>query len=69
MSIELTILDKLKARIIVARQIDKAQHKRRKENHEKNWMRETAEAMEIELDSDFARWVPQFALVSFKGPN
>jgi ATP-dependent RNA helicase DDX24/MAK5 len=55
MSIELGILDKLKARVTVARQIDKAQHKHRKENHEKNWMRETADAMEIELDSDFAR--------------
>jgi ATP-dependent RNA helicase DDX24/MAK5 len=55
MSIELNLLDKLKARVALARQIDKAQHKVKKENHEKKWMRETAEAMEIELDSDFAR--------------
>lgn len=52
MSVELYILDKLKARIQVAKQIDTAQHKIKKENHEKNWLREAAEAMEIEIDSD-----------------
>ncbi|KAI0792409.1 P-loop containing nucleoside triphosphate hydrolase protein [Abortiporus biennis] len=52
MSVELHMLDKLKARIQVARQIDNAQHKVKKENHEKNWLREAAEAMEIEIDSD-----------------
>ncbi len=52
MSIELHMLDKLKARIQVARQIDSTQHKIKKENHEKNWLREAAEAMELELDSD-----------------
>ncbi|KAF5343466.1 hypothetical protein D9758_011860 [Tetrapyrgos nigripes] len=54
MSIDLSMLDKLKARVQLARKIETAHHKVRKENHEKNWMRETAEAMEIELDSDFA---------------
>lgn len=52
MSVELYLLDKLKARIQVARQIDSAQHKIKKENHEKNWLREAADAMEIEIDSD-----------------
>jgi len=51
MPVELYMLDKLKARVQLARQIDTAQHKTRKENHEKNWLKETAEAMEIELDS------------------
>ena len=51
-SIEMYLLDKLKVRIQLARQIDNAQHKIKKENHEKNWLREAAEAMEIELDSD-----------------
>ena len=50
--IELYLLDKLKARIQLARQIDNAQHKVKKENHEKNWLKEAAEAMEIEVDSD-----------------
>ena len=53
MSVELYLLDKLKARIQLARQIDAAQHKIKKENHEKHWLKEAADAMEIELDSDF----------------
>lgn len=54
MNIELYMLDRLKTRVQLARQIDVAQHKANKEKHEKNWLRETADAMEIELDSDFA---------------
>ncbi|GBE88760.1 ATP-dependent RNA helicase MAK5 [Sparassis crispa] len=54
MPMELHMLDKLKARTQLARQIDSAQHKVRKENHDRNWLKEAAEAMEIELDSDFA---------------
>ncbi|KAI0676448.1 DEAD-domain-containing protein [Trametes maxima] len=54
MPVELYMLDKLKARIQLAREIDSAQHKVKKENHERNWLKETAEAMEIELDSDLA---------------
>jgi ATP-dependent RNA helicase DDX24/MAK5 len=54
-SVELHILYKLKERVQLAKQIDSKQHKMQKENHEKKWMREAAEAMEIELDSDFAR--------------
>ncbi|THU94511.1 DEAD-domain-containing protein [Dendrothele bispora CBS 962.96] len=53
-SIDLGMLDKLKARVQLARKIETAHHKVKKENHEKNWMKKTAEAMEIELDSDFA---------------
>ena len=53
MTVELYMLDRLKERIQLARQIDNAQHKTKKENHEKKWLREAAEAMEIELDSDF----------------
>ncbi|KLO11285.1 DEAD-domain-containing protein [Schizopora paradoxa] len=54
MPIELDLLDKLKNRIQLAKKIDVAQHKVKKEKHEKNWLRETAEAMEIDLDSDLA---------------
>jgi ATP-dependent RNA helicase DDX24/MAK5 len=57
MPIDLDILDKLKARVQLARKIDSAQHKVKKENHDRNWMRKTAEAMEILLDSDFARYL------------
>ncbi|OCH86850.1 DEAD-domain-containing protein [Obba rivulosa] len=52
MPVDLYLLDKLKARIQLARGIDTAQHKVRKEKHERNWLKEAAEAMEIELDSD-----------------
>jgi ATP-dependent RNA helicase DDX24/MAK5 len=55
MAIELSLLDKLKYRVQLARKIETSHHKIKKTNHEKNWMRETAEAMEIELDSDFVR--------------
>ncbi|KIJ61810.1 hypothetical protein HYDPIDRAFT_115264 [Hydnomerulius pinastri MD-312] len=51
-SVELTLLDSLKKRIHLARQIDSQQHKVKKQNHERSWLKETAEAMEIELDSD-----------------
>lgn len=54
MNIELYMLDKLKARVQLARQIDVALHKANKQKHEKNWFKETADAMEIELDSDYA---------------
>lgn len=57
MGIDLHMLDKLKARTQLARQIDSAQHKIKKENHERNWLKEAAEAMEIELDSDLVRFV------------
>lgn len=52
-SVELYLLDRLKARIQLARKIDSAQHKIKKENHEKHWLKEAADAMEIQLDSDF----------------
>jgi ATP-dependent RNA helicase DDX24/MAK5 len=45
-------LDRLKQRVQLARQIDAAQHKVKKDNHEQNWLKETADALEIELDSD-----------------
>ena len=45
-------LDKLRQRLQVAKQIDTAQHQERKEKHDRNWIREAAEAMDIVLDSD-----------------
>ncbi|KAL4079554.1 ATP-dependent RNA helicase [Scleroderma citrinum] len=52
-SIEMTLLDSLKTRVHLARQIDLQQHKVKKQSHERHWLKETAEAMDIELDSDF----------------
>ena len=51
--VERSLFDKLKARIQLAKQIDTAQHRVKKEKHERNWMRGAADAMEVELDSDF----------------
>jgi ATP-dependent RNA helicase DDX24/MAK5 len=63
MNTELYMLDKLKARAQLARQIDVAQHRASKEKHERNWLKETADAMEIELDSDFATRCAHLCLV------
>ncbi|TFL01653.1 P-loop containing nucleoside triphosphate hydrolase protein [Pterulicium gracile] len=52
--VEHNLIDKLKTRVQLARKIDQSQHKVRKANHERKWMREAAEAMELELGSDFA---------------
>ncbi len=53
MNIEHHFLDKLKLRIRVAKDIDRLQHRDNKAKHEKKWMRTTAEALDIELDSDY----------------
>ncbi len=46
------ILNKLKERVELAREIENAQHKLRKENHEQNWLQETADALGVVIDSD-----------------
>ncbi|EIW66497.1 hypothetical protein TREMEDRAFT_65359 [Tremella mesenterica DSM 1558] len=48
--IEGGFLPKLKERIRVAREIEKAQHGVKKENHDRNWLREAAEAMDVDID-------------------
>lgn len=63
MNIELYMLDKLGARVQLARQVDVALHRANKEKHERDWFKETADAMEIELDSDFATRCAHFPLV------
>lgn len=62
--LELSLLDKLKAHVQLARQIETSHHKVKKANHDRNWMRDTAKAMDIELDSDFVRSV-EFKLPGF----
>lgn len=46
------LLDKLKERLHLAKQIDALAHRVRKEKHERSWIREAADAMDIELGSD-----------------
>lgn len=69
MNIELYLLDKLKSRVQLARQIDVAQHKAKKERHEKDWIKETADAMEIELDSNFADRCARLRLACYQCLN
>ncbi|KAF9475121.1 DEAD-domain-containing protein [Pholiota conissans] len=52
-TVDLNMLDKLKARVQLARKIENTQHKIKKTNHDRNWMRETAETLGVELDSDY----------------
>lgn len=49
---DFSVLDALKDRIELAKRIENAQHKATKEAHEDNWLRQAAEAMDIEIDSD-----------------
>jgi ATP-dependent RNA helicase DDX24/MAK5 len=53
MDVEHHFLDKLQGRIRIAKEIDTLQHRENKIRHEKKWMRATAEAMDIDLDSDY----------------
>ncbi|KAF7325815.1 ATP-dependent RNA helicase MAK5 [Mycena kentingensis (nom. inval.)] len=52
MEIDLRLLDQLKARVQLARQIEMAHHKIKKANHERKWLKEAAEALDVEIDSD-----------------
>ena len=56
------MLDKLKARVQLARKIENTQHKIKKTNHDRNWMRETAETLGVDLDSDYMRYAPLVSL-------
>ncbi|KAI9441437.1 ATP-dependent RNA helicase [Lactarius indigo] len=47
------LLDKLKRRLRIAKEIDAMQHRVNKATHEKKWIRATADALDIELDSDY----------------
>lgn len=40
----------MKERIKLAKDIEKAQHLVKKENHDRNWLKEAAEAMDVDID-------------------
>lgn len=52
-------MDKLKERIELAKKIENAMHKATKEAHEDNWIKQAAEAMDIDLDSDMECVLPR----------
>lgn len=55
--VELDILDKLKERISLARRIDSVAHKHTKAQHEKNWLKQAAADLDIDIDPDFVEYV------------
>ena len=58
------MLDKLKTRVQLARKIENAQHKIKKTNHDRKWMKETAETLGVDLDSDFIRYISKVYFLS-----
>lgn len=50
--IDFSILDQLKKRIDLAKEIDVAHHRATKAAHDDKWLRDAAEAMEIDLDDE-----------------
>ncbi|WRT63931.1 uncharacterized protein IL334_000858 [Kwoniella shivajii] len=50
--IESGFLQPMRERIKLAREIEKAEHQQSKSSHDKNWLLETAEAMDLDVDPD-----------------
>ncbi len=50
MPIEGGFLRALKERVTIARDLEKAQHQSKKKAHDNNWLREAAEAMDLDID-------------------
>jgi len=48
--IESGFLPKLRERIALAREIEKAHHTDKKDKHDRNWLKEAAEAMDLDID-------------------
>lgn len=53
--IDAGFMPKLKERVRVAREIEHAQHEVKKVKHEKTWLQEAAEALDVDIDEDM--WV------------
>ena len=43
-------MPKLRERIALARDIEKAHHTDKKDKHDRNWLKEAAEAMDLDID-------------------
>lgn len=58
----------MKHRVSLARRIDAVEHKHTKADHEKNWLKQAAKDLDVEIDPDFVQWVtsqqasPRFVL-------
>jgi hypothetical protein len=64
--VEYSILEKLRERLDLAREIDSAQHKLTKEAHDENWLKQTAEALDVPIDSDM-EYVTDFLTLPCRG--
>lgn len=52
LAVDRILLNKLRQRVSLAKEIDDAQHSFKKQNHEAKWLKEMAEALDVELDDD-----------------
>lgn len=52
LTVEHDVLYQLKERVMLAREIDNAQHRMQKNNFEKKWVRDAANALDIEVDTE-----------------
>lgn len=52
LAVDRILLNKLRERVSLAKEIDNAQHSFKKQNHEAKWLKEMAEALDVELDDD-----------------
>lgn len=50
--IDAGFMPKLKERVRLAREIEHAQHEVKKVKHEKTWLQEAAEALDVDIDED-----------------
>ncbi|KAK4053043.1 ATP-dependent RNA helicase [Microbotryomycetes sp. JL201] len=50
LSVDFGVLDQLKTRLELAKRIELAEHRAAKDAHEKNWLKKTAEAMDIDIE-------------------
>lgn len=57
LQVDLDIIDKLKHRVSLARRIDAVVHKHTKADHEKNWLKQAAKDLDVEIDPDFVKSV------------
>lgn len=57
LQLDLDIIDRLKHRVSLARRIDAVVHKHTKADHEKNWLKQAAKDLDVEIDPDFVQYV------------
>lgn len=54
-NVDYSLLNSLKQRVELAREIENARHRADKASHEQSWLRKAAEEMELDYSEDEAR--------------